>query len=38
MSSNLIKAELVLDARNGTGESPVWHGAEQAVPMDAGNR
>ena len=31
MSSNLIKAELVLDARNGTGESPVWHGAEQAL-------
>ena len=25
------KAELVLDARNGTGESPVWHGAEQAL-------
>jgi sugar lactone lactonase YvrE len=22
---------LVLDARNGTGESPVWHGAEQAL-------
>jgi len=31
MSSNFIKAELVLDARNGTGESPVWHGAEQAL-------
>ncbi|NDP62895.1 MAG: SMP-30/gluconolactonase/LRE family protein [Polaromonas sp.] len=26
-----MKAELVLDARNGTGESPVWHGAEQAL-------
>ena len=25
------KAELVLDARNGTGESPVWRGAEQAL-------
>ena len=25
------KAELVLDARNGTGESPVWHGAEQSL-------
>ena len=25
------KAELVLDARNGTGESPVWCGAEQAL-------
>ena len=24
-------AELVLDARNGTGESPVWHGAGQAL-------
>ena len=31
MSANLIQAELVLDARNGTGESPVWHGAEQAL-------
>ena len=31
MSSDIIKAELVLDARNGTGESPVWHGAEQAL-------
>ena len=31
MNSDLIKAELVLDARNGTGESPVWHGAEQAL-------
>ncbi|MDB5778118.1 MAG: gluconolactonase [Polaromonas sp.] len=31
MSSDFIKAELVLDARNGTGESPVWHGAEQAL-------
>ena len=25
------KAELVHDARNATGESPVWHGAEQAL-------
>ena len=25
------KAELVFDARNATGESPVWHGAEQAL-------
>ncbi|MDB5868246.1 MAG: gluconolactonase, partial [Polaromonas sp.] len=25
------KAELVLDARNGTGESPVWHAAQQAL-------
>ena len=25
------QAELVLDARNGTGESPVWRGAEQAL-------
>ena len=24
-------AELVFDARNATGESPVWHGAEQAL-------
>lgn len=24
-------AELVLDARNGTGESPVWHAGEQAL-------
>ncbi|WP_309679423.1 SMP-30/gluconolactonase/LRE family protein [Polaromonas sp.] len=31
MSSDFIKAELVLDARNGTGESPVWHGAGQAL-------
>ena len=31
MSSDIIKAELVFDARNGTGESPVWHGAEQAL-------
>ena len=31
MNSDFIKAELVLDARNGTGESPVWHGAEQAL-------
>jgi sugar lactone lactonase YvrE len=29
--SDTSKAELVLDARNGTGESPVWHGAEQAL-------
>lgn len=26
-----MQAELVLDARNGTGESPVWSGAEQAL-------
>ena len=26
-----IKAELVIDARNATGESPVWHCAEQAL-------
>ncbi len=26
-----MQAELVLDARNGTGESPVWHAAEQAL-------
>jgi len=26
-----MRAELVLDARNGTGESPVWHAAEQAL-------
>ena len=25
------QAELVLDARNGTGESPVWSSAEQAL-------
>ena len=25
------QAELVLDARNATGESPVWHAAEQAL-------
>jgi len=31
MVNDNIKAELVLDARNGTGESPVWHGAEQAL-------
>ncbi|ABM36906.1 SMP-30/gluconolactonase/LRE family protein [Polaromonas naphthalenivorans] len=31
MSSDFIKAELVLDARNATGESPVWNGAEQAL-------
>ena len=24
-------AELILDARNGTGESPVWHVGEQAL-------
>ncbi|MCZ2495715.1 SMP-30/gluconolactonase/LRE family protein [Xylophilus sp. Kf1] len=24
-------AELILDIRNGTGESPVWHGGEQAL-------
>ena len=27
----ITDAELVLDARNGTGESPVWHGAEKAL-------
>ncbi|MEO7954592.1 MAG: SMP-30/gluconolactonase/LRE family protein [Polaromonas sp.] len=26
-----MKAELVLDARNATGESPVWHAAQQAL-------
>ncbi|SFB53570.1 SMP-30/gluconolactonase/LRE family protein [Azotobacter beijerinckii] len=26
-----MQAELVLDARNGTGESPVWNAAEQAL-------
>lgn len=26
-----MPAELVLDARNGTGESPVWHAGEQAL-------
>ena len=26
-----IQAELVLDARNATGESPVWHAGEQAL-------
>ena len=26
-----VQAELVLDARNGVGESPVWHAAEQAL-------
>ncbi len=31
MSSHHIGAELVLDARNGTGESPVWSVAEQAL-------
>ena len=31
MVNDNFKAELVLDARNGTGESPVWHGAEQAL-------
>jgi sugar lactone lactonase YvrE len=25
------QAELVLDARNATGESPVWHAGEQAL-------
>ena len=29
--SDIPKAELVLDARNATGESPVWHAAEQAL-------
>ena len=29
--SETSKAELVLDARNATGESPVWHAAEQAL-------
>jgi sugar lactone lactonase YvrE len=29
--SDTPKAELVLDAHNGTGESPVWHAAEQAL-------
>ncbi len=28
---NTLQAELVLDARNGTGESPVWRAAEQAL-------
>lgn len=28
---NMTKAELVLDARNGTGESPVWQSQEQAL-------
>jgi sugar lactone lactonase YvrE len=27
----MAAAELILDARNGTGESPVWHVAEQAL-------
>ncbi|MFC5522485.1 SMP-30/gluconolactonase/LRE family protein [Polaromonas jejuensis] len=31
MSRDITKAELVLDARNGTGESPVWLAAEQAL-------
>ena len=26
-----MSAELILDARNATGESPVWHAAEQAL-------
>ena len=26
-----MEAELVFDARNATGESPVWHAAEQAL-------
>ena len=29
--AHLTQAELVLDVRNATGESPVWHGAEQAL-------
>ena len=29
--SDTPKAELILDARNATGESPVWHVAEQAL-------
>src|SRR5450759_3445188 len=28
---NMTKAELVLDARNATGESPVWQSQEQAL-------
>jgi sugar lactone lactonase YvrE len=42
------QAELVLDARNGVGESPVWDAAEQAlywvdipreaVPLERGRR
>lgn len=28
---DFTRAELVLDARNATGESPVWHAAEQAL-------
>jgi sugar lactone lactonase YvrE len=31
MSMSESQAELVLDARNGTGESPVWQAAEQAL-------
>jgi sugar lactone lactonase YvrE len=31
MSMNESQAELILDARNGTGESPVWNAAEQAL-------
>ena len=31
MSTNTIQAELVLDARNGTGESPVWDAAAQCL-------
>lgn len=31
MNMNESQAELILDARNGTGESPVWHVAEQAL-------
>jgi sugar lactone lactonase YvrE len=29
--SNTPNAELILEARNATGESPVWHAAEQAL-------
>ena len=28
---NELQVELVLDARNGVGESPVWDAAEQAL-------
>lgn len=31
LNMTLASAELVLDARNGTGESPVWHVGEQAL-------
>ena len=30
-SVNTLRAELLLDVRNSTGESPVWHAAEQAL-------